>query len=656
MVPLLVFINSILLFSRSEKTTNEKTAYSLGITVPLVATLLFVAQWQQTNELIQTTYQKNTLYQAHNLPSWVAVSQQLSDGFFTQRILKGELVYTSFSKVQGFFGGMPQNSFSDKKEHDPLIAIATAFSGPLSLPLQDRIQILKFYSENRHDTHRKFWSGKHLTTTKIQTKTSLYPEYRFAYTEKTFTIKNNHHQSWRQEEALYTFQLPEGSVASSLSLWVNGVEEQSRLTTRSKADSAYSNIVGVQKRDPALLHWQEGNTVTVTVFPCSNQEDRIFKIGITSPMLVQEDRLTLPAITFKGPSDQFAETKEHIDFPTQPQLEHHLDFSGNISCDNVPLSTQHFSFGEQTFWAEAYQPNQQAFDPSAIYLDVNKRWTTDDFEQACELFANKSIYIYKEDSLHLVTKENQNIFEKVRQKNFSLFPIDMIKNRSKALIISKSTLKSPNLSDIEKTAFGKKMIHSLSSNKTPIAIYNLSNRLSPYLQSLKEFYVFNYDQGSWEKLRKAVRSKTFISPHPSSNAVVFHPSDMVLFSQKNEQNFEALAPDHLMRLFSYNQILKKIGTGYFLSGYENDELVQIAKQAHIVSPISSMIVLETKRDYNRFGIEETEDGLGNASDKKKGLKNAVQSNSGAVPEPHEWVFIVLILLGLTIFQLKNKFG
>lgn len=654
-VPLLVLIHSIVLFIRTEKTKKEKTAYSLGITIPIVIALLFVAQWTKTNELIQTAHQESTPNAAHGLPSWVHLSQQLSDGFFTQRILKGKIVYTTFSDGWDIWNQLGMNSFDDKKEHDPLVAIASFFSGDLSISRADRIQIIKFYSNNRHDAHRKLWSGKSLSTTDITSTTAIYPEYRLAYTEKKFTIKNNSQQSWGQEEALYTFYLPEGSVASSLSLWVNGIEEKSRLTTRSKADKAYSEIVGVQKRDPALLHWQEGNRLTVTVFPCTKQEDRIFKIGITSPMSVQQNKLILPAITFEGPSHQFANIKESISFPSQKESDYTIDHNGNIICPKTPLSTQHFSFAKQTYWAEDYQSEQRHFDPNTIYLDINRSWTEHEFETICNLYADKAIYIYYNNKLHPIKATNKTLFNRLNQNNFSLFPIDLIKDRSQALLISKSTKKSPNLQDLEGTSFSKGMIKTLTENKTALAFYNLSNHLSPYLQSLKEFYVFNYEQGSLNELKTIANNKQFPAMHPSSNAVVFHHADMVLYSQDNEQQFESKAPDHLMRLFSYNQILKKIGTGYFVKGYENEELVKIAKQAHIVSPISSMIVLETKKDYERFDIEENEDGLGNATTKNKGLKNAAQGDSGAVPEPHEWVFIVLLLSGLTILQLRRKF-
>jgi hypothetical protein len=64
---------------------------------------------------------------------------------------------------------------------------------------------------------------------------------------------------------------------------------------------------------------------------------------------------------------------------------------------------------------------------------------------------------------------------------------------------------------------------------------------------------------------------------------------------------------------------------------ENNLPVKQAELAHIVSPVSSLIVLETKKDYDRFNIHDSKQSLQNASNKK----------SGAVPEPHEWALIVL---------------
>ena len=82
---------------------------------------------------------------------------------------------------------------------------------------------------------------------------------------------------------------------------------------------------------------------------------------------------------------------------------------------------------------------------------------------------------------------------------------------------------------------------------------------------------------------------------------------------------------------------------------QNDSLAQnqyvtLAKDANIVTPISSLIVLETDADYKNNGIEKNVDTLGNAS----------INNDGAVPEPYEWLLIIIGLTSLFFYYQKNK--
>jgi hypothetical protein len=80
---------------------------------------------------------------------------------------------------------------------------------------------------------------------------------------------------------------------------------------------------------------------------------------------------------------------------------------------------------------------------------------------------------------------------------------------------------------------------------------------------------------------------------------------------------------------------------------QNDSLAQnkyvdLAKDANIVTPISSLIVLETDQDYVNNGIEKNINTLGNAS-----------INDGSVPEPHEWAMLIISLC-LILFYFKKK--
>ena len=50
--------------------------------------------------------------------------------------------------------------------------------------------------------------------------------------------------------------------------------------------------------------------------------------------------------------------------------------------------------------------------------------------------------------------------------------------------------------------------------------------------------------------------------------------------------------------------MRKVGVHYFNDDFICDELVDEAASAYVVSPVSSLIVLESKTDYERLGIED----------------------------------------------------
>ena len=91
--------------------------------------------------------------------------------------------------------------------------------------------------------------------------------------------------------------------------------------------------------------------------------------------------------------------------------------------------------------------------------------------------------------------------------------------------------------------------------------------------------------------------------------------------------------------------MQECGRNYFTSGnFIEESLIDIANEAYIVSPVSSLIVLETLNDYERFNIEKNKNSLNNAS----------TQSAGAVPEPHEWALIILLTLTLVYLYYKKK--
>ncbi|MEK7253749.1 MAG: XrtN system VIT domain-containing protein, partial [Bacteroidota bacterium] len=103
-------------------------------------------------------------------------------------------------------------------------------------------------------------------------------------------------------------------------------------------------------------------------------------------------------------------------------------------------------------------------------------------------------------------------------------------------------------------------------------------------------------------------------------------------SQTSDLKPQTSSPDHLLRLFAYNDLMKRLGKEYFDKKSVQEELVGQAQEAYVVSPVSSLISLETERDYERFDIRPAGENS---------LKNASIKSSGAVPEPHEWVLLAV---------------
>lgn len=174
-------------------------------------------------------------------------------------------------------------------------------------------------------------------------------------------------------------------------------------------------------------------------------------------------------------------------------------------------------------------------------------------------------------------------------------------------------------------------------------MFQIGEITSPYLKSLKEFQILNFHSGNLSELSLISHKKYFYQYNSDTSNINIDISGICI--EKGTKKVQSKAPDHLLRLFAYNSIMKKMGRNYFNKDKEYiKDLVEIANEAYIVSPVSSLIVLETKKDYNRFDIPEN----------KNSLKNASVNSSGAVPEPGEWLLICLFIAILLYLFLNQK--
>ncbi|MEI9917459.1 MAG: XrtN system VIT domain-containing protein [Bacteroidota bacterium] len=654
-VPLLLLYTSIRL---TITTVQEKRIGTGWIVVGGILTILvaigYGAMWRARVNEIDRVANQSVIHADTDLPVWVKVAGSVKNDWLTQRILRSRLVYSvsnNYFQVEFF----PQRNWEEQPKHDPLVFIASS-NGITSLSQEDKKNILKTLNDSRHLAQDRLWSGANLSTSYIVTDVDIYPALRIAYSEQYINIRNNSSDEgrslwWDSQEAIYTFQLPEGSVVTSLSLWIGGKEEKAILTSKQQAAQAYNTIVG-RRRDPSVVHWQEGNTVSVRVFPCTRDEERKFKIGITSPLSVVDGKVIYKNVTFKGPGSIDATQTSRVrilgepanvelpdSFTKDPKgdyiREGKYDPDLAIAINAQPIKDNHFTFDGYTYSLSNYTPALANVSFKNIYLDLNKSWTLKEIEAAHELLNDYHLYTYFDGDLILLTTENwKEVVDQSGKDNFSLFPFHHLKNTDNSLVITKGDELSPQLKDFQPSEFAKSVGNYFESNKK-VYVFGLDGTVSNYVRSLRELRAFNFAQGDIGQLTSLLKQNKFPITEESSEKVLLHESGMIIEKKpSHDQAVKNNAPDHLARLFAYNDIMRQVGPDFFSDNFINEPLVNEASSAYVVSPVSSLVVLESKEDYERFGIK----------DKENSLHNASKDSSGAVPEPHEWALIIVFLL------------
>jgi len=661
-VPLLFVVYLGVIFFRETSTRAYRRALAAGVALPLLIAAYFSLQWYDAVDRLESAQHGQSGRPDAQLPDWVAMGQHLRKDWVTERMLKAELVYDTPTRSREFSLFPTRTSFSDIREHDPLVVIADFLFPAPQLEENDRVKILEAFYDARHQAQQRLWSGKDLRTEHVATQTRIYPGYRLAYTEKTLTIRNTARQRrWGgdQQEAIYTFYLPEGSTVTSLSLWINGREEPGYLTTRSKADSAYRTVVGVEARDPSVVHWQEGNTVSVRVFPCTPDQHRRFKIGVTSPLRHDNGRLVYENIYFQGPDCSGATEDAQVKFEQEaPQVVMPASFSGqtsrpqtyhgnyrsdwSVGCQAIPVTTGAFSFNNRSYACREAVAAYENFRPGAVYLDVNRAWSRDEAETVWQSVRRYPVYAFTTDLVRLTDDNYRAVCDGLRDRTFSLFPLHTIGQPERALLIAKSDGPTPNLNDLKGSGFYDATLEFLAK-KRPLRVYHLGPRLSPYLKTLGEFRAVRLDYGTADGLAALLKGGKFLQSPERDGLVAVGRAGMLIAA--TDAPATATAPDHLMRLFAYNDILRKVGSDYARPEALREDLVAAARQAYVVTPLSSLVVLETQQDYERFGITASKDSL----------KNASVHASGAVPEPHEWLLILTAVLVMLSFLVKSHF-
>lgn len=657
-IPLLFSIYTIMLTKHMAGDQKRYwVSFSAGIASAILVCVVYVMAWGNSVRQINFAYaEASGNRDAGQLPVWVQVAQHTDNNGMTEKVLKQGLVYKSFDWGDNFFWNMPQRNFTDERLHDPLVIIASLFSSPVELSENDRIKVLESGYHARHQALQRLWTGEDLATPLVNTTVKIWPQLHLAYTEKLITVSNRRKQAWwEQEEAIYTFHLPEGAVVTALSLWIKDHEEKGLLTSKGKATHAYDSIVGYERRDPSVVYWQEGNTVTVRVFPVTPGENRTFKIGITAPLRQEDGQLDYDNTWFEGPDASDAQETVKVEMTSDPRsfIQSNEFTTGDartftthrryqplwtLGFYDLGLQPHSFSFDGSSYTIQPYQKQRVPAAITDVYLDINNSWTPSELADVLDAVKGRHLWVYYDYLQQLDEVNRKPLLATLNEQRFSIFPFYRIPNRTHALVVSKSSAYTPNIHDLETSSF----LDSLRANAggERIRLFHIGSDISPYLRSLHEFRMFDFEFGKPQLLKQLLDQGQFVHDEETDSSVIIHTAGVTI--AKTPGTVASNAPDHLMRLFAYNHILQQMGAHGLKHDEDDSTLVDEAQTAYVVSPVSSLIVLESQKDYDQFGIKNKGNSLGNAT----------KGNQGAVPEPGEWAIIIIVLLAFGFFFFK----
>ena len=659
LAPMIVIVShTVILIQKFRGSIKNLLAFGIGIGVVCIGFTIFSVLLHCESLKISNNTITNSFDNVNSdLPSYITISQKLKPNFLNEILLKKDIVYISsdhFFEFRGFdsFGNSKQ--YNERKTHNPIVNLAYLFAARLDLSADDRINILKSNFDKRLETEEQLWDGRDLFTKNIKEDVKIYPKDRLAYTEITMDIACAE-KSWGDKEAIYSFQLPEGSVATSLSLWVNGVERKGVLTTKEKAKKAYNQIIAVESRDPSLMQWREGNTVVVRIFPIRYDLPRTFKCGFTTPLKVDKYTMKYVSLDIKGPNINSAKTISRIQMASNEKFEASKSFelvngfytnkSTGLNSWKAEIPMNHDAFSTAFVWKnKAYriteiQKQKIAFQPTEIILDLNASWTENEIEKIVSQSYN-DYFVWNNDQKEPINTINyKSIFASFKSFTYSLLPLYELKENS--LVITKCGTISANFEELETSNYLKKL--RKRTQQKNIKVINISENLNPFWQTVKEQKLVSYLKTDLNNCLRLIEKKQFLEFKVEENTINIEPAHIAIEETEVNSETKSNGSNHIYRMYAFGKVLQEQVAIQDDSLQEN-QFIHLAKDANIVTPISSLIVLETDEDYKNNGIEKNVNTLGNAS----------INNDGAVPEPHEWLLIVIGLITVFVYYRRQN--
>ncbi len=658
-VPTLALLGLLIHLRRRGVERSSQAFVAVGIALPMMVMTLFAAVHSAKLDQVEAI-------SAASKPEdrVLRILEQITPDIMTRLAFTAEANYQLKSNLNS------SSWWTRTRQHSPLLVWAMHLHPAPSIIQQNKAKFKRFFAGTGHDNEEALWSAEGLSTDHIEVAHVVDKATATVRTRYDFTVSST--QS-RQGEAIYTFQLPPGGVVTNSSLWVFGVEQPARLSTRSKAREAYRTVVGRERRDPALVEWRNANTVAMRIFPVVDTLARRFSIEVTAPLQQNSNGFEVASIGVQGPPTGFTKVKTSIRYTGDRLLTDSYSFRGytpeRYSVELAEISPSTYVADGTAYTLEPAKPN---YAPRAIvraYVDLTGRWTSPELRQLTTWAAAAKILLVGYDGELFRLDESNVDAAKLRgsERQRSLFPVQLLSYQDSVLLITREQKYPLTIDDYSED---DKYAIKAWSHFGKLAVVHVGEELPSYLQTIVDMGGASADVGTLDLARRALVDGEVRERMDGPGLVELDGINARIVALPSNASDSGADPA-LLQLFNYRQSLL---AHQLTEATEDAQLAAIdfAKRANIVTPFSSQIILETDADYARFGIANVigpkgvappasgEAPVAAVSDSEatvadaRAVQRAFDEQSGAVPEPHEWALMVLGIAVLVLLYFRKR--
>lgn len=481
------------------------------------------------------------------------------------------------------------------------------------------------------------------------------PEKGYYYTEWTINFKN---KAIFNQESRAEIRLPENSVVSKASLWVNGIEKQAVFAGKKEVTQAYQKIVN-KSRDPLLVNYSGQDRILIQCFPVPANDGEIkIRLGITSSF--NNDRkqeIVLP---------KFIATNFNIEDKTK----HNFMLESKTSLTSKP----NFDLSKENnvYNLSASLSNSQLEEKLDIYHNEN--------------VTKKDIFIDPINNKNIIKTIFKKDSEKVDNIIFAIDPSIEVSKNFKDLaeninnipnnINIHSFIASDNIIEINKK---DELINTLNkydikggfdNTEMLVKAYEYYTKLDKNIKKNTKIVWIHSPQPDFFKLDSFVfeqKRRKYNKPvmyelqiGKGLDSIIYDASEYIDFkslesnslkesinkifnnesyiSFKEESNLKEknVKEDlHISKLWAYQKVEQ------LLKDSKYKEALNTAMKYQIITPISGAVVLESDAQYEETGLKESKNKQNN-------------NNVPIIPEPHEWALIIIAALFILFYFYKNQ--